>query len=309
MSNISNVKKLLWACLCIIGVACTKTSTSPESSNNPTPPVNPSVSAKLYPVNFSLGDIEVSNSRIASKEVAARSYLRYVLYIAYDSAGHLASKVEQDSSYSQHLGAEFGIIRDSLPAGNYTIVMIGSRGKPYMGDSSESFLNKFFVQTAGDEIFYKKFNAVVGVKDTATTSVKLSRITGELQLNLTDSLPAEAQLVRMTLDNFPLYYYPGGDSVGNIVPLGWAWRYNRAENPLFNISSSIFGSNQPHTITIEGLTENYETVCEKVVRNVYVYPNKRTLLKGSINTDFSGAMTVSIDTTYSETIIQNFKKK
>jgi hypothetical protein len=309
MSNISNVKKLFWACLCVTAAACTKTSNSPERNGIPDSPPSSSTNVKLYPVKFNIGSVEVKNGRYANKEMSAKDYLHFMFYAAYDSTGHLVSKIVQDSTAASVVGPEFGILRDSLPAGTYTVIIAGAVGRPYEG-SSDTTLNSLYFTTNSDDVFYKKFALRVNEKDTATSTVRLSRITGQLQLNLKDTLPPEVKEVRIVIDSFPLTYHPQNDMPG--MPSNNLFGFNN--NPNSNLSltagAGFFGSTFSHIVTITALGHDGQVLRAKTVKNVYVYPNRKTVLTGALYTsaevDSTSAISVTIDTDYGETIIQNF---
>lgn len=309
MANISNIKKLLGACICIIGVACSKSSSSPQTEPKPESPVN-QAEAKLYPVNLRVGDLEVSTGRMSSKEMPVKEYLRYIFYGAYDSTGKLASKIVQDYVYGG-FPDDLGVLKDSLPAGNYTVEIAGSNYPCYGGDGDSS-INSLSLSPGYYEIFHKKFSISVGERDTATTTVKLSRITGELDLQLTDTLPAIVKYINVTVENMPYKFYPATNLFDFYEAQNFTSNYHQDNNLVSQ--SYFFGSNLPHRISItaeDGGSPVTRVLYRKIIDNIYVYPNKKTVLRGSLSSssttpDPNSAISVTIDPDYEETITQDF---
>ncbi len=308
MSNISNIKKLLWAGLCILALACTKNSTSPKPESGPETPV--STTTQLYPVKFRIADIDPSNGRKAAKEMPAKDYLHYIFYGAYDANGRLASKIVQDYTGPVLPGAELGILQDSLPAGDYTILISGGTGQLQFLNT-DSTLTSLTMYNGGDDIFHRKFSVTVGPHDTATSVVRLSRITGQLEVQLTDSLPNTVDNIMVEFNSFPVSFYPLTEAInmGNASGAGWGVSDHSVPIPTTG-HVNMYGSNFQYIVRIVAYAGTV-ALYQKEIKNVYVYPNKKTVLKGAITAlpnslDGTGSINVVIDPDYADTIIQTF---
>src|SRR5437868_12499242 len=128
MPGICYLRKLIWVCLCVVGVACTKSSSVPNENDKPDKPADAVATVRKYAVHFNIGNVDSVDGHVANKEMSIRSYMHSLFYLAYDSMGRRASKIVHEA-VAAYVGPDFGIIKDSLAAGNYTIVIIGARFK------------------------------------------------------------------------------------------------------------------------------------------------------------------------------------
>lgn len=296
---------------CIAAVACSKSSSKPEE-NQPAGST-PSTGSNIvkYPVHFGLGNIDVVESgRLNKRELPAGSFLRYIFYGAYDSMGRLASKKIQDLNNVSAYPPDYGLISDSLPAGKYTIVLAGGNWSFFEEENSiDSLLNVVkFASKHGQDIFYKKFDINVSAKDTTYGNVRLNRITGLFQYQLTDTLPENVAMVSVSIDNLPTYFSPFNESLSGIDSIRFYNNYNRIDNPLISGQFSFLASPNKHRITISARTEFDRPVYEKVIDNVSIYPNKVTLLRGKLSDAPVGGNPIIIvgDPDYADTTYVNF---
>ncbi len=282
MSGLSYIKKLSWACLCIAGVACTKSSTGPNGNNNAGKPGNLSVQARKYAVQFNIGDVDAPDTRVAAKEMPIRNYLWYLYYAAYDSNGYQVSKIIQDSLNRDYMGPEFGVVKDSLAPGNYTVVVVGERYNQIKikNDSLLSTLNLAGNQDYQDYVFLKKYPIHVGNADTTIKAIKLEPITGQLEVLMTDSNRTEMPEGTISIDSVPSKYVAltaatslfGTNSFTSYFNLYSSW----------TVDYGILGSNASHTVTITLHDSNGNTTLERTIKDVYVYPGRKTILRGKL---------------------------
>lgn len=296
------------SCLSVL-FACTKSTSGGEQQQPPNPPdpPNPPVTRSKFGVSFRLGNIDVQkDGRIASKEMAAADYLRYLFYGAYDSTGALASKKVQDLDNSGS-AADFGAVTDSLAPGKYTVILGGGNVNIFDVNNNADNLVSLLKFYSGDsqDVFYKKINLVVGSKDTAYNSIRLNRITSAVEVKITDTLPPVVTQISVKLDNQPVYFSPYSDGVVGIDSILVSSDYNVASA---SIDFNCFTSTNKHSVTITGYSADNKPIYQKTIENVQLDPNKQTVLQGTLSDAPYGQhpMVVTVDPDYSDTITYNF---
>lgn len=296
---------------CIAVVACTKSSSRPEEnqSSGSTPTTGSNV--VKYPVHFGLGNIEVTEKgRIGNKEVPAANFLRYFFYGAYDSSGRLISKKIQSVDDIIAYPWNHGEVSDSLPAGKYTIVLAGANWSFFEEENrDDSLLNVLkFASKHGQDIFHRKFDITVSEKDTTYGNVRLNRLSGLFQYKITDTLPDEVIAISVLIDNMPTYYSPVNDSLTAIDDIRFYNYYDRSNSPFISGQFSFLGSQNRHKVTISGRTASDKTLYEKVIENVFVNPNKITILQGTLSDAPVGGnpIILTADPDYADTTYVNF---
>lgn len=289
---------LFWISLFLVGMGCSKTT--PDKISLFIPKV-PTAQAKLYPVHFKVGNIQSYNQRIAAKEIAVKEYLRYIYYAAYDSAGRQVKRIEQNFTMGDTTRNELGVINDSLPSGMYTIVMIGAINAPSVRDA-DSLLSKMSFYSTGSDLFFKKFTVNVGDSYNGMSTVKLDRISGRLQLKLTDSLPPEVTALTLLIaPTLPLYYFPAADTAGE---------FGSIAADILHYDLDVIGSDKKHQVVIHALDKDGMKLYQKIIKDVVIRPNQLTILRGSLmnsdSLDASSGTSFTFDPDYGEPIIKNF---
>lgn len=278
MSGLSYLRRILCVCLCVVAVACNKSSTAPHESDKPDKTTSTSATVRKYPVRFNMADVDVSDGRIANREMPVRNYLHYLFYRAYDSTGRLASEIVQDSVVA-YVGPEFGVINDSLPAGDYTIVVIGAQFNS-LELNNDTLLSTFQLFTRHEDVCLKKFNITVSEQDSVVAPIKLERITGVLEINLKDTLHPEVKMEKVYVDSTYLHMQIAtGELQSSITDFFPSW--GSLAYP-YSFSIGYLGSNTSHTVTIVGCDINEQPIVQKVVTGVYIYPNRKTILTGKL---------------------------
>jgi hypothetical protein len=232
-------------------------------------------------------------------------YIQTIAMAVYDAQGTLVTNDVQE--YGE---TDFGSFSAQLASGDYTICVVATNkaintdtsvvgnGNGFIGFdySFPSSFNDLFIYSsnASNDIFYAKRAIQVGNADTTFSNINPSRLTGALQINLLDSATVGNNLL-VTIKNAPYRYFVLSDSL-QCNPQ-YSFSYNILDNPSF-----ILGSFNPLTIELK------TPAVTKTVSDVYVYPNKKTILTGSVNSSDSSnaSFPIRIDTAYSETLQQNF---
>lgn len=295
--------------VCFVAVACHKSASRPDLEAEK--PVTDEIESQLHKVNFNFSDFEVGfqGARKAAKEMPAKDFLSYLYYSVYDSSGTFVKDITQ---YRWYDSTTFGKISDSLKSGKYDIVFVGAANDSVFVLNKNKLLtarlNMGFSYWPVADVFFKKFSLVVDDRDTTINSLRLNRITGNLEVRLKDSLlPADVARISIVTKNKPSLFNIIQESI-----TGADSSYAGDFNPSFNsypisMSSSYFGSENQLQVVIRAYDKNDALIKEKVVDGVHVYVNKKTVLSGKLFPAPSEVeIPITVDPDFAETINQTF---
>jgi hypothetical protein len=268
--------------------------------------------AKTYNVKFNLTGFTQSITSAAShKKVngiktnatpvpVTNDYFKIIKYIVYDAYGHEVRNLSIDSTASN-----FGTISDKLPAGTYTIGIgagkgglqsvlrdvVGSNYRYFYGVNSNSptfpwgdtFVDKFKITLQGD----------------INQAVTLSRIVGQLEVNIEDAIPANVKTIVVTVNKDYYYYTFGAEqpevpdlaTLTTIVPDAVKGSTN------FKIDNIICNTITPFSVTITPYDANKKKINTGVtVTNVTCEKNKKTILSGKLfNSPVNNSFSIGIN--------------
>jgi hypothetical protein len=257
-----------------------------------TPPV-PSGSGPKVPVSFSVADflqrvdaLPSPNGRKAGIATGARdsalaTKVSHIYYLAFAN-GVRVSYLHQDTI----AGTDFGLIKDSLPAGNYTIVLAAAGGQlntyntdqPY-GAGFQSYFDPNFYLIPLPDIFYTKFDITVnGSGNSSSTDVTLDRIMGRLEVNILDApaIGASDISVEVNPEDFNFGFYDGvllrGPADFYTLPLT---RINQ-----YTFSNLILNTMTDFEVRIKFINKNTGLEQTQIISNIRCYRNKKTTLSG-----------------------------
>jgi hypothetical protein len=212
--------------------------------------------------------------------------------------------------------APFNVITDSLAAGNYTIVVTGSSGAIIINTDKSSFGDPIYlpirrsppttyypdlaaVYTAQGlepiprsvEIYFAKCNVTIGDSD-MTHSLTLSRIVGQLEVNLEDAIPNNVAYIQAgrsgEYKGFSFEYeVPFGetfiedderyaDVTPNVITGADIGKTN------YKLQRYIINTAVPMTIILKAYDAANNLIVRKEINNVRFYKNKRTILSGKL---------------------------
>ncbi|MDB5011817.1 MAG: hypothetical protein JWQ25_19, partial [Daejeonella sp.] len=210
----------------------------------------------------------------------------------------------------------FGCLKDSLPKGDYTVVIIGS--KQFFGINSgyhagwhddyddskvyfplsiaymeytRSLLPSYNV----DDTFFKKFSLKITDKS-ISQSVSLNRIVGKLELNIED---AEKDLSVTIHDDANRFAFDSEQPQGSIFEL--LEDVFVVDNSVSKISIFILQTSKPVKITIKSGSAS-KTL------DVPIYKNKRTVVTGKLfpKTGLTSSFNVSVNDTWGKDYVLEF---
>ena len=333
-------KKLLFAAsICVFLFSCKKNETQELPKGN--------TNIKKYAVKFNVSDFRQSVEDISGKRTNtvletsdSLESINNLIYLAYDSTGAEVGRIRHRKNlpnlrwftsykyiynnsillqFHQGYDEPFGSRVDSLPSGNYTIVVLGSNilqykqytindrsindpvgiEKPQRPDvqplneasigQSNGLVPEILAQT--EDTFYKKFMLTIGSQD-ISQEVRLERITGKLEVNILDKLPANA-----TQMEFKIYGaahvielntsqaigntdYPEEDEDISFHPILLKAEERGMSN--YKFSRYLYGRDQAVTVKIQCFDADRKLIVTKNVPDVHIYKNKRTILSGKL---------------------------
>lgn len=258
---------------------------------------NPDVidTGKKYAISFNVSDFkqEFQNFDGRKGKVQAREnlseYIQHLYYVVFTQNHTFVKKIEQDSSE-----ADFGMIKDSLPAGTYSISLLGSADT--VGFSAISQNDLLAVTTLpGTDIFYRQ--AYIVVDDELHQEIELKRVVSKLKVVLEDPIPQGTAFISFTPLEAPalpneFWVMPNAISL---------YSGERPVNPTYNqyvrlIAPNLYGTSNyttemylltPDTLHIAldiywGKDLGSPFYDQKRIGNIVVAPNTKTVLSGRL---------------------------
>ncbi len=291
----------------VVFIACTKSSGKPEGQSGP---VTASNNAVLHRISLTMDKFNVGFERTpGSKEMPVKDYLAYFTYIVYDAAGKQIHRIEQGDLRGYEYMPLTGAISDSLPSGNYTVVLAGVNG-----DTSFRIVNPDNLATVqlkhdcygygvGD-VFYKRIELKVS-NDTALSNVNLERLVGKLEIHVTDAVfPANVYYVDTRVYNLSTTFNVSNETLQG-VDTSYGGQFYAWAQPI--ITGTHFGSENKLQVAIRIYDGGFGLIQQKIIDSVVVYKNKRTVLSGKLFQDWGGARkTATVSAGDANTIYQNF---
>jgi hypothetical protein len=200
-----------------------------------------------------------------------------IYLIAYNEIGFPAINTHQRSGSS-----DFGIISDSLPAGDYTIVVLASSDSLNIPSYSalEAYLNPDQTFKAFPDIFYKKTSINISNTQSPSFNLTLDRLVGRLEVNILDA-PAISQdsIVDVTMR----YEHTIFDFLVDFTTYRETPEYfpiKRRSQNLF--SDFIMNTKTEVTVTISYIDRISGQRLKKVIEHVTMERNKSTILTGKL---------------------------
>lgn len=279
----------------ILLAACTSCSKDNE--------LNEQVVERLVPVTVQVSDFSMSMEEIsggatrATSSVANYNGVKVITLAFYAGDTEVYKSTQLRANESTY--TTFGEFACSLPMGSYTMVVLGYGGENAMTLSSKNCALFPSTDRVRETFVYTEN---VNVTNTASLelSATLSRVVSQLGVISTDSRTTNAAKIRTT-------FSAGGQAVDPTTGLsttntGFSNTIDAigAVGSNSSIGSYIFLNSDQQTmdITIDVLDENNNSLSQKVVNNVPLRRNQRTILKGSLYTSAPGSASFSVETTW-----------
>jgi len=306
---------------------------------------NPSVSAAM-PLDSSINNLVFLAYDSTGKEVARIRHTIYSPSIGYNNT-YIASHDPAHPNLAKPYSQPFGTLVDSLPSGKYSIIIAGSYIKqdrslftintrhPY--DDLEIDVIQFRnpLNTASlsedyglspdriswtEDTFIKGFSLTVGGQD-IQQAVTLERLTGKLEVNILDQIPANADKIEFKIYDAAYYiklntlqvigntdYYDEGENAEYpetqmFYPIQFKASDRGSSN--FKYTKFLYGRDQAVRVKIQCFDANGNVIASKNIPNVQIYKNKRTILSGKLfETTPQTGFTISVNSEWDPATVE-----
>jgi len=284
----------------------TLSSCSEEVMNPQTQETVPKVPVHIRVNDFSvsLADIPDPQTR-AVQDPASYKALKYLTLAFYDAEGTSIYNSTQVKSVPSTFST-FGDFSCDLPAGTFTMVVIGRD----WSEGDEFSLTSSTVAAYTSERVRETFCASQSVTVTNSTpldlSVTLSRIVAQLNILSTDTRPEGISKIRTTYAAGSRSFNPTtGLAIGNAGFSLTNTPSSTAVGQTINVLNFAFLSTDEQTmdITLEVLGNSDEVLITKVIRNVPLKRNRKTILSGPVFSPSTSSVSFSLETAWDETTV------
>ena len=281
--------------------SCSEEVMNPQNQETlPTVPVH----IRVNEFSVSLADIPDTQTR-GVESPASYSALRYLTLAFYDAEGSSIYNSTQVKAAPSTYSA-FGEFACNLPAGTFTMVVIGRD----WSEGDEFSLTSPTVAAYTSERVRETFCASQSVTVTNSTpldlSVTLSRIVAKLNILSTDTRPEGVSKIRTTYGAGSRSFNPTtGLAIGNAGFSVTNTPSSAAVGQAINVLNFAFLSTDEQTmdITLEVLGNSDEVLITKVIRNVPLKRNRKTILSGPVFSPSTSAVSFSLETAWDETTV------
>lgn len=270
--------------------------------NQETVPTVP-VHIRVNDFSVSLGDIPDSQTR-AVQDPTSYKALKYLTLAFYDAEGSSIYNATQVKAAPSTFST-FGEFACNLPAGTFTMVVIGRD----WSEGDEFSLTSPTVAAYTSERVRETFCASQSVTVTNSTpldlSVTLSRIVAQLNILSTDTRPEGISKIRTTYAAGSRSFNPTtGLAIGN-AGFSLTNTPSTAVGQAINVLNFAFLSTDEQTmdITLEVLGNSDEVLITKVIRNVPLKRNRKTILSGPVFSPSTSAISFMVETAWDETTV------
>jgi hypothetical protein len=263
------------------------------------------VPVHIQVTNFSMSvdDIPESPTRATDSPNPAENDNVKQLTLAFYSGSTEVTKITQvkddDTTYET-----FGEFNCNLPAGSYTMVVIGcgagTNDAFSLSSPTQASYNSEYVR----ETFCATQSVTVTTTETLDLSVTLNRIVTLLAILSTDTRPADAAKIRITSSAGSKAFNPTtGLATGN-PGFTVVLTLNSSVGQKIGVGAYAFlaADEQTMDITLEVLDDGDNILFRKSIPNVPFKRNRRTTLSGALFSPSATTATITLETTWLDPI-------
>lgn len=279
----------------------------------------PSLSIKKYRVTFNVTNflskqsafaVRHSTRNLASSDTlsALNSYFDVFHYIVYDNLKNTIRHIVQDSTM-----ANMGTIVDSLPPGTYRISMVAGKRCLAVRDTFFTSNDYGYGGNPWQDTFFDSFMITIGSSN-ISQDVTLNRTVGKLELQVLDTMPANADSLILTVsqDAYSQDLFSGVFMLSGFITDRFAVAVPASAKgkPNFTMDRLIGNCSFQFPVTITCKAADNSVIASVAVQNVETPPNVKTILSGDLFSALAGhnsaqTFTTKIDTAWSTTTNQS----
>lgn len=247
-------------------------------------------STEIVGMNSSASSSARSNTSVAADAIGEQ--ISVLEYLIYNSGGVLVKNTVQEKTLST-----FGSISEQLPAGDYKVYIFGST-EQFSVLNKESNTTAFVspsIYNIGDW-FMKSVDLKVSDK-TQAQSIVLERAVGKIEVNITDAIPVNT--AKITISSITASWINLNNSLQPATEMKTI-ETNVAASDIgktnFVVGKYVVpenGGSIVSDISIRAYNASGALIADKIVKDVKVEKNKKTIMTGklftapAINTGFS----------------------
>lgn len=202
----------------------------------------------------------------------------------------------------------FGTFSCNLPIGSYTMVVIGTDTGENDQFSLISSTEAAYTSALVRETFWKTQIVSVTSSTPLDLSVTLNRIVPQLTIYSTDARPAGVEKIRTTYSaGYKSFNPTTGLGIGNAG-------FSLTNRPGASVGTTVsFRNNtflatdeQTMTITLDVLDAEDHVLISKIIPNVPLKRNRKTVLRGPLFTPSASTASFQLETSWLEDVTVNF---
>ena len=201
----------------------------------------------------------------------------YIEYIVYKNENQLPIRHRQFITTEP----DFGIIYDSLPAGNYQIIFIAH------SENSATLSDKKIVFDNISDTFHAKIEQEVGLSENTFLDVTLYRIIGKIEFVATDTIPEKLKKFTINVNRYPkqLDVFTGYGSYTNAEHL-ISYSLNTEDIGKSNFTHSFLSliptNSETLDIKLTATDKNELTIRSRTISDVKPLPNQTIRYSGRL---------------------------
>lgn len=268
----------------------------------------------VAPVTVRVDDFSVTQEEIPSgggmtrsvEEVADYASVKAMTLAFYSEGKEVYKQTQLKDDHTTYI--TFGEFSCNLPVGSYTMVVVG---RDHYNDDVfvlTSPTEAGYTSERPRETFTKTQTVTIASATPVNFNVTLDRVNAQVQIISTDTRPEEAKTIKTTYSKGSKGFSPTSGLATDDNGFSVSINPNGAAGKAINLASNLFLSTDQETmtITIQTLDADGHVLVTKVVPNVPLQRNCKTVLTGTVFTGGSGSGAFRLETSWLTDISVDF---
>ncbi len=217
----------------------------------------------------------------ADADVPIAPYIKMLYYAVYDASGNLVHTIYRDSTY-----LDLGTVTDTLPSGNYAVLVAGGQGNLSSNFATSTFASALVTGGPTWEDTFVGESALTVSTSNVSQTISMSRIVGKLTLKILDTMPANASSIVIAMSTEYASYGTAALSplVGAVTNAQTTFGIPASSKgqPNYTRSIDVLNTTQPFNVTITCYDASQTIIAQRIVQNVSVAVDTQTVLSGDL---------------------------